>query len=83
MINKELYEQAVEIIQDDDDYVVIEDLGIIVNGTEVDTLAVETWGLVPKIKFYAGNPFDGGYYEQIELTDEQINGVLDQFVELY
>lgn len=83
-INKSLYSRTLEcLIEDYDGFCTISDLGIIVNGTQIDHLMVVD---DPKaaIKFYCGDdPTDeDGYSEEIVLTNEQINEVLDQFLEL-
>lgn len=84
-IDRALYKSALEcLIEDFDGFCTISGLGIIVNGAQIDHLMVcDTWD-GGAIKFYCGDdPTDeDGYYEEIVLTDEQINGVLDQFLEL-
>ena len=83
-INKSLYSRTLEcLLEDYDGFCTISDFGIIVNGTQIDHLMVADYPKA-KIKFYCGDdPTDeDGYYEEIILTDEQINEVLDQFLEL-
>lgn len=83
-IDRELYNSALEcLLEDFDGFCTISDLGIIVNGAQIDHLMVVD-DPTATIKFYCGDdPTDeDGYYEEIVLTDEQINGVLDQFLEL-
>ena len=85
-IDRALYKSALEcLIEYFDGFCTISGLGIIVNGAQIDHLMVcDTWDGGGAIKFYCGDdPTDeDGYYEEIVLTDEQINGVLDQFLEL-
>lgn len=85
-IDRALYKSALEcLIEDFDGFCTISGLGIIVNGAQIDHLMVcDTRDGGGAIKFYCGDdPTDeDGYYEEIVLTDEQINGVLDQFLEL-
>lgn len=83
-INRALYARTLEcLIEDFDGICTISDFGIIVNGTQIDHLMVVD-DPTAKIKFYCGDdPTDeDGDYEEIVLTDEQINEVLDQFLEL-
>lgn len=85
-INRALYNSALEcLIEDFDGFCTISDLGIIVNGTQIDHLMVsDALDGGGAIKFYCGDdPTDeDGYYEEIVLTDEQINEVLEQFLDL-
>lgn len=83
-INRALYARTLEcLLEDFDGICTISDFGIIVNGTQIDHLMVVD-DPTAKIKFYCGDdPTDeDGDYEEIVLTDEQINEVLDQFLEL-
>jgi hypothetical protein len=73
------------LLVDFDGFCTISGLGIIANGAQIDHLMVcDTWDGDCAIKFYCGDdPTDeDGYSEEIVLTDEQINGVLDQFLDL-
>lgn len=88
-IDKALYARTLEcLIEDFDGLCTISDFGIVVNGTQIDHLMVfdtlEDDGCA--IKFYSGedptNETIDGYSEEIVLTDEQINGVLEQFLDL-
>lgn len=83
-LDRALYNSALEcLLTDFDGFCTISDLGIIANGAQIDHLMVVD-DPTAKIKFYCGDdPTDeDGYYEEIVLTDEQINGVLDQFLDL-
>ena len=83
-INKSLYSRTLEcLLEDYDGFCTISDFGIIVNGTQIDHLMVVD-DPKAKIKFYCGDdPTDeAGHSEEIVLTNEQINEVLDQFLEL-
>lgn len=83
-INKSLYSRTLEcLLEDYDGFCTISDLGIIVNGTQIDHLMVAD-DPTATIKFYCGDdPTDeAGYSEEIVLTNEQINEVLNQFLEL-
>lgn len=84
-IDRALYTRALEcLIEDFDGFCTISGLGIIANGAQIDHLMVcDTWDGGGAIKFYCGDdPTDeDGYYEEIVLTDEEINEVLDQFLE--
>ena len=84
-LNKILFQQALEmLIEDFDGFATISDLGVVVNGTQIDHLMVEsTWDGDFTIKYYCGDdPTDeDGEYEEMELTEEQINDVLQQFVD--
>lgn len=84
-LNKRLFNQALEmLIEDFDGFATISDLGVVVNGTQIDHLMVEsTWDGSYTIKYYAGDdPTDeDGDFEELDLTTEQINDVLQQFVE--
>lgn len=85
-LDRALYARSLEcLLEDFDGFCTISDLGIIVNGAQIDHLMVtDTWDGDSAIKFYCGDdPTDeDGYYEEIVLTDEQINGVLEQFLDL-
>jgi hypothetical protein len=85
-LDRALYARSLEcLLEDFEGFCTISDLGIIVNGTQIDHLMVcDTWDGDCAIKFYCGDdPTDeDGYNEEIVLTDEQINGVLDQFLDL-
>ena len=86
-LDRALYARSLEcLLEDFDGFCTISDLGIIVNGAQIDHLMVtDTWDGGSAIKFYCGrdDPTDeDGYYEEIVLTDEQINGVLEQFLDL-
>lgn len=84
-IDRALYARSLEcLIEDFDGFCTISGLGIIVNGTQIDHLMViDTWDGGSTIKFYCGDdPTDeDGYYEEIVLTEEQINEVLEQFLD--
>lgn len=83
-LDRALYARSLEcLLEDFDGFCTISDLGIIVNGAQIDHLMVVD-DPTAKIKFYCGDdPTDeDGYYEEIVLTDEQINGVLEQFLDL-
>lgn len=85
-LDRALYLRSLEcLLEDFEGFCTISDLGIIVNGTQIDHLMVcDTWDGDCAIKFYCGDdPTDeDGYSEEIVLTDEQINGVLEQFLDL-
>ena len=82
-LDRALYARSLEcLLEDFEGFCTISDLGIIAN---IDHLMVcDTWDGGSAIKFYCGDdPTDeDGYYEEIVLTDEQINGVLEQFLDL-
>lgn len=84
-LNKILFQQALEmLIEDFDGFATISGLGVVVNGTQIDHLMVEsTWDGDFTIKFYCGDdPTDeDGEYEEMVLTAKQINDVLQQFVD--
>ena len=84
-LNKDLFQQALEmLVEDFDGFATISDLGIVVNGTQIDHLMVAgTLDGDSTIKYYCGDdPTDeDGEYEEMELTEEQINDVLQQFVD--
>ena len=84
-LNKDLFQQALEmLVEDFDGCATISDLGVVVNGTQIDHLMVaDTWDGGGTIKYYCGDdPTDeDGEYEEMELTEEQINDVLQQFVD--
>ncbi len=84
-LNKEIYSKAIEcLIEDYNGFCTISDLGVVVNGTQIDHLMVEsTWDGGSAIKYYCGDdPMDeDGEYEEMVLTAEQINDVLQQFVD--
>jgi hypothetical protein len=84
-LNKDLFQQALEmLVEDFDGCVTISDLGVVVNGTQIDHLMVAgTWDGDCTIKYYCGDyPLDeDGEYEEMDLTEEQINDVLQQFVD--
>jgi hypothetical protein len=85
MLNEKLFQQALEmLVEDFDGFATISDLGIVVNGTQIDHLMIAgTWDGDCTINYYCGdNPLDeDGYYEEIVLTAEQTNEVLQQFVD--
>ena len=84
-LNKDLFQQALEmLVEDFDGFATISDLGVVVNGTQIDHLmVVPTWDGGSTIKYFCGDdPTDeDGEYEEMELTAEQINDVLQQFVD--
>jgi hypothetical protein len=72
------------LIEDFDGFATISGLGVVVNGTQIDHLmAVDTWDGDYTIKYFCGDdPLDeDGEYEEMDLTEEQINDVLQQFVD--
>lgn len=76
------YQEALETIKDNDNLVVISDLGLSVKGTQIDTLTIEEdWeGAGEKICFYAGNPANtDDDWEELLLSVEEINDVLTEF----
>ena len=82
-LNRALYARTLEcLLKDFDGFCTISDFGINVNGTKIDHLMVVD-DPTAKIKFYCGDDptDDDGYYEEIILTDEQINEVLNEFLE--
>ena len=85
-LDRALYMRSLEcLLEDFEGFCTISDLGIIANGAQIDHLMVcDTWDGDSTIKFYCGDdPTDeDGYSEEIVLTDEQINGVLEQFLDL-
>ena len=84
-LDRALFARALEcLLVDFDGFCTISDLGIIVNGAQIDHLMVcDTWDGGSTIKYYCGDdPTDeDGYYEELILTEEQINGVLEQFLD--
>ena len=86
MLNQNLFQQALEmLVEDFDGFATVSDLGIVVNGTQIDHLMVEnTLDEGSTIKYYCGDdPLDeNGEYEEMVLTAEQTNEVLQQFVDL-
>lgn len=84
-LNKDLFQQALEmLVEDFDGFATISDLGVVVNGTQIDHLMVTgTWDGGSTIKYYCGDdPTDeDGEYEEMVLTAEQTNDVLQQFVD--
>lgn len=79
-IDKELYNAAIKVIENDfDGYCTISDFGIIAHGAQIDHLFV----VDNKIKFYCGedptNETLNGYSEEIILTEKETNDVLEQF----
>lgn len=84
-LDRALYMRSLEcLLVDFDGFCTISDLGIIANGAQIDHLMVcDTWDGGSAIKFYCGDdPTDeDGYREEIVLTDEQINGVLQDFLD--
>ena len=84
-LNKILFQQALEMLAEDfDGFATISDLGVEVNGTQIDHLMiVPTWDGGSTIKYYCGDdPMDeDGEYEEMVLTAEQTNEVLQQFVD--
>ena len=85
-LDRALYARSLEcLLEDFDGFCTISDLGIIVNGAQIDHLMVcDNCDGGSAIKFYCGDdPTDeDGYYEEIVLTDKQINEVLEQFLDL-
>lgn len=84
-LNEKLFQQALEmLVEDFDGFATISGLGVVVNGTQIDHLMVEsTWDGGSIIKYYCGDdPTDeDGEYEEMVLTAEQTNEVLQQFVD--
>lgn len=83
-LDRALYARSLEcLLEVFEGFCTISCLGIIANGAQIDHLMVVD-DPTATIKFYCGDdPTDeDGYYEEIVLTDEQINGVLDQFLDL-
>ena len=84
-LNEKLFQQALEmLVEDFDGFATISGLGVVVNGTQIDHLMiVPTWDGDCTIKYYCGDdPTDeDGEYEEMVLTAEQTNEVLQQFVD--
>ena len=84
-LDRALYARSLEcLLQDFDGFCTISGLGIIVNGTQIDHLIVsDALDGGGTIKFYCGDdPTDeDGYYEEIVLTEEQTNAVLQDFLD--
>ena len=86
-LNQNLFQQALEmLIEDFDGFATISDLGIVVNGTQIDHIAV--FGCTDSDEFtisyfICDDPANiDGEYNEILLTAEQTNEVLQQFVDL-
>lgn len=80
------YQEALETIKDNDNLVVISDLGLSVKGTQIDTLTIEEKyeGAGEKICFYASNPTNtDDDWEELILSVEEINDVLADFNALF
>ena len=86
MLNEKLFQQALEmLVEDFDGFATISGLGIVVNGTQIDHLMIAPTGDGNcTIEYICGDdPLDDdGEYEEILLTAEQTNEVLQQFVDL-
>lgn len=84
-LDRALFMRSLEcLLVDFDGFCTISDLGIIVNGAQIDHLMViDTWDGGSTIKFYCGDdPTDeDGYSEEIVLTEEQTNAVLQDFLD--
>lgn len=84
-LNKEIYSKAIECLTEDyDGFCTISDFGIEVNGTQIDHLLLTpTWDGDKAIHFYCGeDPTDeDADFEEIILTEEQINDVLKEFLD--
>ena len=85
MLNEKLFQQALEmLVEDFDGFATISDLGIEINGTQIDHLMiVPTIDGNCTIEYICGDdPLDDdGDFEEIVLTAEQTNEVLQQFVD--
>ena len=82
-LNQKLFKQALEmLVEDFDGFATISDLGIVVNGTQIDHLMIGDGNCT--IEYICGDdPLDDdGDFESISLTAEQTNEVLQQFVDL-
>ena len=76
------YQEALETIKDNDNLVVVSDLGLSVEGTQIDTLTIEEKyeGAGEKICFYTGNPSNtDDDWEELVLSVEKINDILTDF----
>lgn len=81
-LDLEAFENACETLRDMDGFATISDLGVVVNGTQIDHLAlVEASDNAEKIVFFAGDdPRDeDGDWEEILLSVEDLNRVLTEF----
>lgn len=80
------YQEALETIKDNDNLVVVSDLGLSVEGTQIDTLTIEEKyeGAGEKICFYTGNPSNtDDDWEELVLSVKEINDVLTNFNTLF
>lgn len=80
------YQEALETIKDNDNLVVVSDLGLSVEGTQIDTLTIEEKyeGAGEKICFYTGNPSNtDDDWEELVLSVEKINDILTDFNTLF
>ena len=81
------FNEAVDTIKECNGVVMISDLGITINGTQIDTLiANEAYeGGGDRIQFFAGNPTNENddYWEELFLSVDEMNSVLNDFNDLF
>lgn len=58
----------------------VSDLGIVISGTRIDYLRLNYMG---DVEFWAGNPDEDDYAEEIILNDRQVEDVFTEILEIY